>query len=88
MFWSALDLTTNQGDYRAHIVGSPSVADVDRDGQVEIFVATTVGYVYALHADGTVLDGFPVMMDQLVTQPLVFDIAQNGMALLSSDAVS
>gem|GEM_PF-1573167 len=52
-----------QGGYPADATGqaygSPVAADLDRDGDMEIAVATKEGTVTVLHHDGTVVDGWP-----------------------------
>lgn len=75
-------MTTDRAQYRAYMVSSPTIGDVDRDGRPDIIVASTVGYVYAFSLDGDVLDGFPLMMDQVVTQPVLVDVKQDGAKVL------
>jgi outer membrane protein assembly factor BamB len=43
-----LDLTTSSTKFTAHMFSSPTVADLDADGQLEIIVGTSVGFVYVL----------------------------------------
>jgi hypothetical protein len=43
-----LDLTTATTKFTAHMFSSPTLADVDADGQMEIVVGTSVGFVYVL----------------------------------------
>ena len=47
------------------LVGSPAVANLegDEDGDAEVVLPTADGYLYAFHADGTPVDGFPVRTD-------------------------
>lgn len=37
-----LDLSSDQTQYRAYIYSAPTVADIDRDGKMEIIVGTSV----------------------------------------------
>ncbi|NOY25073.1 MAG: S8 family serine peptidase [Oligoflexia bacterium] len=44
---------------RASIIASPAAGDVDGDGMADVVVATMEGTIWAWHADGTLLSGFP-----------------------------
>jgi len=44
-------------------VASPVVADLDGDGSPEIIAASLDRHLYAWHADGTPVDGFPVLIE-------------------------
>lgn len=76
-----LDMTTDRSEYRAYALSSPTIGDVDRDGRPDILIGTMVGYVYAFDLEGTVLDGFPILLDQVVTQPVLIDAEQKGARL-------
>jgi hypothetical protein len=43
-----LDLTTATTKFTAHMFSSPTLADIDADGHMEIVVGTSVGFVYVL----------------------------------------
>jgi len=45
---------------QGYVFSSPSLADVDGDGDLEIFVGDSEGYLYAWHYDGAPLAGWPV----------------------------
>ena len=44
-----------------YVYSSPSLADVDGDGNLEVFVGDSEGYLYGWHHDGTSLPGWPVV---------------------------
>lgn len=50
---SPLELTTDSSQYLARTYASPTVADLDNDGKLDIIVGTAVGSVYVLKSDGT-----------------------------------
>jgi len=54
--WTAdLDLSTDTGNFRAYIYSSPTVADLDGDGYLDILVGTTFGLFYVLDHHGNFL---------------------------------
>jgi hypothetical protein len=48
---------------------SPALADVDRDGQLEVVFATGQGSVHVLRGDGSELPGFPVWTHPIGVHP-------------------
>ena len=78
--WSAhLDLTTDLVQYRAYIYSSPTVADLDGDGEMEIIVGTSVGFVYVLSsADGSAKPNWPLQMGEIQGQVAVGDVNGDG----------
>ena len=44
------------------IVSSAALGDLDGDGKLEVVVAAADRHVYAWHADGSPVDGFPVLV--------------------------
>lgn len=50
-----------KNDYRASIVSSVAVGDLDGDGSPEVVAASLEGKLFVWHADGTLVSGFPVL---------------------------
>lgn len=59
---------------------TPAIGDLDDDGQIEIVaVSSPVGMLYAINADGTVVDGFPVKIPAHAdSYPVIGDVDQDG----------
>ncbi|GMV41169.1 MAG: hypothetical protein AMXMBFR64_28850 [Myxococcales bacterium] len=69
------------------IMGSPVLADLDKDGKLEIIVAAQDGFMYVWHADGKLMKGWPVRVrdpkktqnsDRIVCTPAVGDVDGDG----------
>ncbi len=59
--------------------GSPSIADLDGDGQKEIVAGMRDGKLYVFHSDGTPYAGFPfVTAGDITTGPAIGDLDGDG----------
>jgi hypothetical protein len=88
--WSVqLDLTTEKTKLRAYIYSPVTVADLDGDGNMEVAVGTSMGFLYVLDGrDGALRDGFPVQMNEIQAQVVAADVDADGaLELLAADAV-
>ena len=66
-----------------YIVGSPALFDLDFDGDMEIIFTTQVGVdsgkLFAIHHDGTDLDGFPIdLNERMMVGPAIGDLEKDG----------
>ena len=68
-----LDLTTDKTEFKAMIYGSPTVADLDANGQLEVIVGTSLGLLYVLDGQtGFVWRYFPMQFHQIQSQVFNF----------------
>ncbi len=64
-----LDLSTDYTRLKAYIYSSPTVIDLDADGQLEIIVGTSLGLIYVMNAiNGQQMSGFPIVMSEIQAQ--------------------
>jgi hypothetical protein len=78
------------GDQLARSVQTPSVGDIDGDGAPEIVVGTNefyggLGALYAVHGDGSYVDGWPVRLPTQDVLPVVGVGLPNNTALADID---
>lgn len=70
--WSPLRFTMDSDS-------SPALADLNRDGRVEIIFGDDEGFLHALTLDGRELEGFPVFAESLIeASPAVADLDGDG----------
>ncbi|KAJ6808984.1 protein DEFECTIVE IN EXINE FORMATION 1 [Iris pallida] len=86
--WTAdLDLSLETGTYRAYIYSSPTVVDLDGDGNLDILVGTSFGLVYALDHHGKVRNKFPLEMAEIQGPVVAADINDDGkIEIVTADA--
>ena len=56
------EVTDSRNRLKRGIVGSPSLGDLDGDGDLEVVAAAMDRHVYAWHHDGAPVAGFPVLV--------------------------
>ncbi|XP_022889012.1 protein DEFECTIVE IN EXINE FORMATION 1-like [Olea europaea var. sylvestris] len=77
--WTAqLDLSTDSGNFRAYIYSSPTVVDLDGDGNLDILVGTSYGLFYVLDHKGKVREKFPLEMAEIQGAVVAADINDDG----------
>ncbi|KAH7852432.1 hypothetical protein Vadar_024746 [Vaccinium darrowii] len=87
--WSVqLDLSTDTGEFGAYIHSSPTVVDLDGDGNLDILVGTSDGLFYVLDHKGKVRENFPLEMAQSQGAMVAADINDDGkIELVTADAL-
>ncbi|KAF8402711.1 hypothetical protein HHK36_010799 [Tetracentron sinense] len=73
-----LDLSTDTGNFRAYIYSSPTVVDLDGDGNLDILVGTSFGLFYVLDHHGKVREKFPLEMAEIQGAVVAADINDDG----------
>uniref|UniRef100_J3LUC1 DEX1 C-terminal domain-containing protein n=2 Tax=Oryza brachyantha TaxID=4533 RepID=J3LUC1_ORYBR len=77
--WTAdLDLSTDSGNFTAHAYSSPTVVDLDGDGNLDILVGTSYGLFYVLDHHGKVRNKFPLEMAEIHAPVIAADINDDG----------
>ncbi|KAH0458800.1 hypothetical protein IEQ34_011614 [Dendrobium chrysotoxum] len=85
--WTAdLDLSTDTGNFRAYIYSTPTVVDLDGDGNLDILVGTSYGLFYILDHRGKVRNKFPLEMAEIQAPVVAADINDDGkIEIVTSD---
>ncbi|CAA7389852.1 unnamed protein product [Spirodela intermedia] len=73
-----LDLSIDTGTFRAYMYSSPTVVDLDRDGNLDIIVGTSFGLCYVLDHRGNVREKFPLEMAEIQAPVVAADINDDG----------
>uniref|UniRef100_A0A7N0T2U8 DEX1 C-terminal domain-containing protein n=1 Tax=Kalanchoe fedtschenkoi TaxID=63787 RepID=A0A7N0T2U8_KALFE len=73
-----LDLSTDTGNFRAYIYSSPTVVDLDGDGNLDILVGTSFGLFYVLDHQGKIRENFPLEMAEIQGAVIAADINDDG----------
>ncbi|KAM3325646.1 protein DEFECTIVE IN EXINE FORMATION 1 [Capsicum chacoense] len=82
-----LDLSTDSGNFRPYIHSSPTVVDLDGDGNLDILVGTSYGLFYVLDHKGKVRDKFPLEMAEIQGAVIAADINDDGkIELVTTDS--
>ncbi|XP_075489737.1 protein DEFECTIVE IN EXINE FORMATION 1-like isoform X2 [Primulina tabacum] len=86
--WSVqLDLSTDTGNFRAYIYSSPTVVDLDGDGNLDILVGTSFGLFYVLDHRGKYREKFPLEMAEIQGAVVAADINDDGkIELVTADS--
>jgi outer membrane protein assembly factor BamB len=81
-----LDLSTDAASYKAYAYSSPTAADADGDGALEIYVGTSVGFVYAFAPSGVLRPGYPLQLGEVQAGVSLADLDGDGaLELLVAD---
>ncbi|GAA0154718.1 hypothetical protein LIER_12621 [Lithospermum erythrorhizon] len=73
-----LDLSTDTGNFQAYIHSSPTVVDLDGDGNMDILIGTSYGMFYVLDHKGKVREKFPLEMAEIQGAIVAADINDDG----------
>uniref|UniRef100_A0A1D1ZA04 Lambda-carrageenase n=1 Tax=Anthurium amnicola TaxID=1678845 RepID=A0A1D1ZA04_9ARAE len=82
-----LDVSIDTGNFRAYIYSSPTVVDLDGDGNLDILVGTSFGLCYALDHRGNLRAKFPLEMAEIQAPIVAADINDDGkIEIVTADA--
>ncbi|KAL9374289.1 hypothetical protein Peur_033909 [Populus x canadensis] len=73
-----LDISTSTAKFRAYVYSSPSVVDLDGDGNLDILVGTSFGLFYVLDHHGNIRENFPLEMAEIQGAVVAADINDDG----------
>ena len=69
-----LDLSTDHIEHRAFVYSSPTLADLDKSGTLDIVLGTSVGFLYAFDHNLDLFPSFPKLMGEIQGQVIVADV--------------
>jgi hypothetical protein len=70
------------------VQGSPSIGDVDGDGQVDVLIGTEGNRLWAWKLNGTVASGFPIhVQGEIRGAPLLWDVDQDGFTEIAFQSI-
>ncbi|KAG7027384.1 Protein DEFECTIVE IN EXINE FORMATION 1 [Cucurbita argyrosperma subsp. argyrosperma] len=82
-----LDLSIDSAKFLAYIYSSPTVIDLDGDGNLDILVGTSFGLFYILDHHGKVRENFPLQMADITAAVVAADINDDGkIELVAADS--
>lgn len=73
-----LHASTRNSSNAAYALSTPLVINADEDRSMEVFVSTSLGFVFGFSADGNALEGWPVLLGPLSASPTAEDITGDG----------
>ncbi|GET90999.1 fg-GAP repeat protein, putative [Leishmania tarentolae] len=73
-----LHASTKNSSGAAYALSTPLVINADEDRSMEVFVSTSLGFVFGFTADGITLDGWPVLLGPISASPTAEDVTGDG----------
>ena len=73
-----LELTTRHLVFPGYVFAAPLVVDLDADGNVDIIVGSATGRVHVMDINGEQKEGFPVIVDSVLTEISAVDVDNDG----------
>ncbi|GKV10119.1 hypothetical protein SLEP1_g21529 [Rubroshorea leprosula] len=82
-----LNVSTDSENFHAYIYSSPTVVDLDGDGNLDILVGTSFGLFYVLDHHGNIREKFPLQMAEIQGAVVAADINDDGkIELVTTDS--